>query len=49
MVETGAEEVDVILQADENVSDLRAFHFKKHWQARNGEPGRGSGLKWKKR
>ena len=25
---------DVILQADENVSDLRAFHFKKHWKAR---------------
>ncbi|MBT3666148.1 MAG: GTPase ObgE [Opitutae bacterium] len=33
---------DVLLQADENVSDLRAFHFKKHWKARNGEPGRGS-------
>ena len=33
---------DLLLQADENVSDLRAFHFKKHWKARNGEPGRGS-------
>ncbi len=33
---------DVLLQADENVSDLRAFHFKKHWKAKNGEPGRGS-------
>lgn len=33
---------DVVLLADENVSDLRTFHFKKHWKARNGEPGRGS-------
>jgi len=33
---------DVYLLADENVSDLRAFHFKKHWKAKNGEPGRGS-------
>lgn len=33
---------DIILVADENVSDLRAFHFKKHWKAKNGEPGRGS-------
>ncbi len=32
----------VILQADENVSDLRTFHFKKQWKAKNGEPGRGS-------
>ncbi len=39
---------DVILQADENVSDLRAFHFKKHWKARNGEPGRGSDQNGKK-
>ena len=33
---------EVILQADENVSDLRTFHFKKQWKAKNGEPGRGS-------
>ncbi len=33
---------DVLLLADENISDLRAFHFKKHWKAKNGEPGRGS-------
>ena len=33
---------DLILQADENVADLRNYHFKKHWKARNGEPGRGS-------
>ena len=29
---------DVILQADENISDLRAFH-KKHWKARQGTGG----------
>ena len=33
---------EVILRADENVSDLRTFHFKKQWKAKNGEPGRGS-------
>lgn len=33
---------NVVLRGDENISDLRAFHFKKHWKARNGEPGRGS-------
>ena len=33
---------DLILKADENVSDLRNYHFKKHWKAKNGEPGRGS-------
>ena len=33
---------DVVLYADENISDLRTFHFKKHWKAKNGEPGRGS-------
>jgi GTP-binding protein len=33
---------DIFLQADENVADLRAFHFKRHWKAKNGEPGRGS-------
>ena len=33
---------NILLQADENVADLRAYHFKKHWKARNGEPGRGS-------
>ena len=32
---------DLILQADENVADLRNYHFKKHWKAKNGEPGRG--------
>ena len=32
---------EVILRADENVSDLRTFHFKKQWKAKNGEPGRG--------
>ena len=33
---------EVILLADENVSDLRTYHFKKQWKAKNGEPGRGS-------
>ena len=33
---------EVILCADENVSDLRTYHFKKQWKAKNGEPGRGS-------
>jgi GTP-binding protein len=33
---------DLFLLADENVSDLRNYHFKKHWKAKNGEPGRGS-------
>ena len=33
---------DLILQADQNVADLRNYHFKKHWKAKNGEPGRGS-------
>ena len=33
---------DLLLQADENVADLRNYHFKKHWKAKNGEPGRGS-------
>ena len=32
---------EIILQADENVSDLRTYHFKKQWKAKNGEPGRG--------
>ena len=33
---------EIVLQADENVSDLRTYHFKKQWKAKNGEPGRGS-------
>jgi GTP-binding protein len=33
---------EIFLQADENVSDLRTYHFKKIWKAKNGEPGRGS-------
>lgn len=32
---------DVILYCNENVSDLRAFHFKKNWKARTGEAGAG--------
>ena len=33
---------EIFLEADENVSDLRTYHFKKIWKAKNGEPGRGS-------
>ena len=33
---------DVLMVADENVGDLRAFHFNPQWKAKNGEPGRGS-------
>ena len=32
----------IILECDENVGDLRQFHFKPHWEANNGVPGRGS-------
>lgn len=32
---------DILLRCDENVSDLRDFHFKPIWKAKNGEPGRG--------
>ncbi len=32
----------IILECDENVGDLRQFHFKPHWEADNGGPGRGS-------
>ena len=38
MVEKG----EIYTAADENVADLRNYHFKKHWKAKNGEPGRGS-------
>lgn len=33
---------DVYVEADTNVADLTAYHFKPGWKARNGEPGRGS-------
>lgn len=33
---------DLYLQADRNVSDLRAFRFKPHWNAQSGEGGKGS-------
>ncbi len=32
---------DIVLSCNENVSDLRAFHFKKNWKARTGEAGAG--------
>jgi GTPase len=31
----------VILECDENTSDLRAYMYKPHWQAKNGERGSG--------
>jgi GTP-binding protein len=30
---------DVVLECDENTSDLRAYMYKPHWQARNGGHG----------
>jgi len=33
---------DVYIEGDTNVADLTAYHFKPGWQAKNGEPGRGS-------
>ncbi|MCC5805528.1 MAG: GTPase ObgE [Opitutales bacterium] len=33
----------VILECDENVSDLRQYHFTPHWEAKNGRGGQGSG------
>ena len=32
---------DVILQGDRNAGDLRTFHFKPQWKAKNGQPGMG--------
>lgn len=34
---------DVVLEADENTTDLRAYHFKPHWQAASGVGGMGKG------
>lgn len=33
---------NVYIVGDSNVADLTDFHFKPGWQAKNGEPGRGS-------
>lgn len=33
----------VLVQADENVADLRAYAYKKHYAAGNGQPGMGKG------
>ncbi|MBN1403644.1 MAG: GTPase ObgE, partial [Opitutales bacterium] len=32
---------DVVMECDENVSDLRAYAYKPHWRADDGERGRG--------
>jgi GTP-binding protein len=37
----GGDGGNVILEADANVADLRDYYFKRHWQAKNGGPGRG--------
>ncbi len=37
----GGDGGDVVLEGNENVGDLRTFHFKGHWNAQNGVPGRG--------
>jgi GTP-binding protein len=34
---------NVVLEADENVADLRAYHFKPHWKASSGVGGMGKG------
>jgi len=33
---------DILMVADENIGDLRAYHFNPQRKAKNGEPGRGS-------
>lgn len=39
----GGDGGSVVLECDENVSDLRQFHFTPHWEAKNGRSGQGSG------
>jgi GTP-binding protein len=39
----GGDGGSLILACDENVADLRAFHFQPHWSADNGRPGMGRG------
>jgi GTP-binding protein len=39
----GGDGGSVILEADENVADLRAYYFKPHWEAGNGVSGMGKG------
>ena len=38
----GGDGGDIVLQCNENISDLEAFLFKSIWQAGNGQPGKGS-------
>jgi GTP-binding protein len=38
----GGDGGSIIIECDENVGDLRDFHFANRWIARNGQPGRGS-------
>lgn len=37
----GGDGGDVVLECDENASDLRAYMYKPHWKADDGERGRG--------
>ena len=37
----GGDGGSVILEADQNTADLRAYHFKPHWRAGNGVGGMG--------
>ncbi|NBD37881.1 MAG: GTPase ObgE [Verrucomicrobia bacterium] len=39
----GGDGGDVIAEADENVADLRAYAYRKHFAAGNGQPGMGKG------
>jgi len=39
----GGDGGNVILEADPNSADLRAYYFKPHWEAGNGVGGKGSG------
>lgn len=39
----GGDGGSVILEADPNTADLRDYYFKPHWNAKNGQPGRGQG------
>ncbi|MGC9450952.1 MAG: GTPase ObgE [Oceanipulchritudo sp.] len=41
----GGDGGSVILRADENTADLRAYHFKPHWGAQDGQHGKGQARK----
>ena len=39
---------DIVVICDENINDLTAYRFKRHWKALNGESGRGNNQYGKK-